>query len=91
MQLGKQSRRNFGSKVGAYKIYPKKSAETQWNSRELTLVSTSHFQLTFVMDTQVLNKASRQREPLVARVAIFQLCPVTAKFLQLRCGSLLEV
>lgn len=38
----------------------------------------------------VLNKASRQREPLVARVAVFQLCPVTAKFLQLRCGSLLE-
>ncbi|CAK9032822.1 unnamed protein product [Durusdinium trenchii] len=38
----------------------------------------------------VLNKASRQLPGLAARVAIFQLCPVTAKFLQLRCSSLAE-
>ena len=36
-----------------------------------------------------LNAASRHRDLLDARARI-PLCPVTAKFLQLRCGSMLE-
>ena len=39
---------------------------------------------------KVLNAASRRRDPLDARARTFGLCPVTAKFLQLRCGSMLE-
>lgn len=45
------------------------------------------------MASEVLTKASQRREPrepLVARVMTFQLCPATAKFVQLRCSSLVE-
>ena len=39
----------------------------------------------------VLNKAAREgSEPLMARVAVWELCPVTAKFLQLACRNLEE-
>ena len=38
----------------------------------------------------VLNSVSRQRTLLNASVAEYKLCPVTAKFLQLRYGSLLK-
>ena len=38
----------------------------------------------------VLNHVSRQRAPLLAWVAQYTLCPITAKFLQLRYGSLLK-
>ncbi|CAE7618159.1 NOV [Symbiodinium necroappetens] len=38
----------------------------------------------------VLNSVSRQRTPVNASVAEYGLCPVTAKFLQLRYGSLLK-
>ena len=37
----------------------------------------------------MLNKAARSAsEPLMAWVALWELCPATAKFLQLACGNL---
>lgn len=95
MQLGTQShcRRNFGSKIDLQDLLQiVEACRNAVESQNSLLFPHLTFRslLCFCFHTQVLNKASRQREPLVARVAVFQLCPVTAKFLQLRCGSLLE-
>ena len=51
---------------------------------------TNLFHMNLQTSAEVLNAASRHSEPFLACVTTFQLCPVTAKFLQLRCGSLLE-